>query len=46
MAVAISQEIGFKSIQCRHLPAALSVIIILVDGILEASEIANLEVTN
>tara|TARA_S200000501_G_scaffold184908_1_gene174046 strand:- start:231 stop:371 length:141 start_codon:yes stop_codon:yes gene_type:complete len=46
MAVAISQEIGFKSIQCRHLPAALSVIMSLVNGILEASEIANLEVTN
>ena len=46
MAVAISLEIGFKSIQCRHLPAALSVIMILVNGILEASEIANLEVTN
>ena len=45
-AVAIFQEFDFKSIPCRHLPAALSVIMILVNGILEASEIANLKVTN
>ena len=39
-------KLDFTSIRCRHLPAALSVIIILVNGILEASEIANLKVTN
>ena len=40
------KKLDFKSIPCLHLPAVLSVIMILVNGILEASEIANLKVTN